>query len=172
MAFVRSGRDAVRQGFARVVNRLRASASLPAAEHPRSGRTLPDFAGVPALEYAPYDDGRPDPGEIVWTWVAYEDDPQRGKDRPVLVVGRQESTLLAVMLSSQDHDRDADDEARWGRYWVDVGAGAWDPEHRPSEARVDRILQIDPAKVRREGATLDRSRFDAVAAAVRKHAAG
>jgi hypothetical protein len=23
----------------------------------------------------------------VWTWVAYEDDPARGKDRPVLVVG-------------------------------------------------------------------------------------
>lgn len=134
--------------------------------------TLSDFAGPPRVDYAPHDDDRPDPGEIVWTWVAYDDDPQRGKDRPVLIIGRQEGLLLAVMLSSQDHDRDAGDEARWGRYWVDVGAGAWDPEHRPSEARVDRILRIDPARIRRAGATLDKARFDVVATAVRRHAAG
>ena len=32
-------------------------------------------------------DGEPDPGEVVWAWVPYEDDPAQGKDRPVLVVG-------------------------------------------------------------------------------------
>src|SRR5690606_28866634 len=37
------------------------------------------------LVYAPELDGRADPGEIVWAWVPYEDDPRRGKDRPVLV---------------------------------------------------------------------------------------
>ena len=33
--------------------------------------------------YEPDPDGQPDPGEVVWAWVAYEDDPARGKDRPV-----------------------------------------------------------------------------------------
>ena len=31
------------------------------------------------VEYAPDLDGRADPGEIVWTWVVYEDDPTRGR---------------------------------------------------------------------------------------------
>ena len=31
------------------------------------------------------------------------------------------------MLTSKDHDRDAEDEARYGRYWMDVGTGDWDP---------------------------------------------
>jgi hypothetical protein len=70
------------------------------------------------------------------------------------------------MMSSQDHDLDAADEARHGRHWVDVGTGSWDRQGRPSEVRVDRLLRIDPADVRREGATLGRDRFEEVAAAV------
>ena len=31
------------------------------------------------LVYAPDLDGRADPGEIVWTWVVYEDDPTRAR---------------------------------------------------------------------------------------------
>ena len=46
------------------------------------------------LVYSPNLDGRADPGEIVWTWVTYEEDPSRGKDRPVLVVGRDRATQL------------------------------------------------------------------------------
>ena len=66
-----------------------------------------DFVGVPEISYTPAHDGDPDPGEIVWTWVPFEEDHSRGKDRPVLVIGRDESWLLALMLTSQDHDRDA-----------------------------------------------------------------
>jgi mRNA-degrading endonuclease toxin of MazEF toxin-antitoxin module len=131
-----------------------------------------DFRGVPLIEYAPFEDGLPDPGEIVWTWVPYDDDPAQGKDRPVLVIGRDGNLLLAVPLSSQDHDRDAADEARWGRHWVDIGTGDWDDEHRPSEARVDRILAVDPARIRRTSVALDKAHFDEVAAAVRQHAGG
>ena len=122
------------------------------------------------VSYSPnFDDGRPDPGEIVWTWVPYDDDPARGKDRPVLVVGCDGDSLLALMLTSKDHDRDAADEARWGRYWVEVGAGDWDTRRRTSEVRVDTVLRLDPAKVRREGAVLDRACFDAVIAQLRRH---
>ena len=136
---------------------------------PPTGRAATEHTGPVPMDYRPRDDGRPDPGEIVWAWVPFEEGDGRGKDRPVLVVGRDGDALLALMLSSKDHDLDAADEARHGRHWVDVGTGPWDRQGRPSEVRVDRVLRIDPAQVRREGATLGRARFDEVAAAVRQH---
>jgi hypothetical protein len=120
------------------------------------------------MSYEPVADELADPGEVVWTWVPFEEDHSRGKDRPVLVVGRRNGLLLALQLTSRDHDRDAADEARYGRYWVDVGSGAWDRERRPSEARVDRVLQLDPAQVRRIGAVLPREVFDRVTAEVQR----
>lgn len=119
--------------------------------------------------YEPNPDGRPDPGEVVWAWVAYEDDPSQGKDRPVLLVGRDGDDLLGLQLTSKDHDRDAEDEARHGRHWMDVGRGDWDREHRESEVRLDRLLRLPAAEVRREGAALDRQVFDAVVVAAREH---
>lgn len=112
------------------------------------------------LEYAPQPDGRADPGEIVWTWVTFEDEPTQGKDRPVLVVGRDGRTLLGLMLSSR-HDRDGQHN------WLALGAGSWDRENRPSWVRLDRVLTIAEDGIRREGSVLDRSRFDAVAQALR-----
>ena len=126
-------------------------------------------APATGVGYAPDIDGAPDPGEVVWAWVPYEDDPERGKDRPVLLVGREGEEWLGLMLSSQDHDLDAADEARHGRHWVDIGTGSWDRQGRPSEVRVDRVLRVDPADVRRAGATLDRARFEEVAAAVHRN---
>ena len=119
--------------------------------------------------YAPEKDGEPDPGEVVWAWVAYEDDPNQGKDRPVLVIGLDGDTLLCLQLTSKDHDRDAEDEARAGRFWMDVGSGDWDRQHRPSEIRLDRLLRLEESGVRREGAALDRGVFDDVVAAAREH---
>jgi hypothetical protein len=119
--------------------------------------------------YAPEPDGLPDPGEVVWAWVPYEDDPQQGKDRPVLVLDRAGTTLSCLMLTSKDHDRDEADEARFGRHWMDVGTGPWDREQRPSEVRLDRLLSLDESEVRREGAALARPVFDAVVAAARPY---
>ena len=119
--------------------------------------------------YAPEQDGRPDPGEVVWAWVPYEDDPAQGKDRPVLLVGRDGHELVGLQLTSKDHDRDAEDEARAGRHWMDVGSGDWDSRRRPSEVRLDRLLRLRESEVRREGAALPRSVFDAVVAAARSH---
>jgi hypothetical protein len=105
----------------------------------------------------------------VWTWVPYEDDPAQGKDRPVLVLARDTGgALLCLPLTSKDHDRDAAQEASQGRYWMDVGTGGWDAERRPSEVRLDRLLRLPEAGVRREGAALDRQVFDAVVAAARE----
>ncbi|MGN8246161.1 type II toxin-antitoxin system PemK/MazF family toxin [Cellulomonas soli] len=130
---------------------------------------LPDHVGPVRTRYSPSPDGRPDPGEIVWTWVAYEDDPSRGKDRPVLLVGRDGPVLLALPLTSKDHDTDAADEARHGRAWVDIGTGGWDSRRRPSEVRLDRVLRIDPATVRREGAVLPRDTFLRVTDSLARH---
>ncbi|MGN6575978.1 MAG: type II toxin-antitoxin system PemK/MazF family toxin [Nocardioides sp.] len=133
-----------------------------------SGTNGRAFEHEPTITYTPDLDGEPDPGEVVWTWVAYEDDPSQGKDRPVLVIGRSETDdelLSCLYMTSKDHDRDAEDEARWGRYWMDVGTGGWDAEGRESEIRLDRLLVIPAAEVRREGAALDRAIFDEVVAA-------
>ena len=118
------------------------------------------------IAYDPHPDGRPDPGEVVWTWVPYEDNPTQGKDRPVLIVARQGTNLIAVPMTSKDHDRDLDQEAAEGRFWFDVGTGPWDRDGRPSEVRLNRFLTVDPADVRREGAVLDEPRFQAVVAAM------
>lgn len=112
------------------------------------------------VQYAPDLDGRADPGEVVWTWVVYEDDPTRGKDRPVLVVGRDRETLLGLMLSSQDrHSGDRD--------WLGIGVGPWDYDGRPSWVRLDRVLDVPEEGIRREGAILDRPVFDLIAARLR-----
>jgi len=118
-----------------------------------------DFTGRADISYSPHLDGRPDPGEVVWTWVPFEDDARKGKDRPVLLIGRDGRWLLGLMLTSKGHDHDAAKEAHFGRYWQDIGTGGWDHQRRPSEVRLDRIIRIDPRAVRREGAILDRDRF-------------
>src|SRR3954452_24957282 len=131
----------------------------------RRRRTAPP---APDIEYRPHHDDRADPGEVVWAWVPYVEGDGRGKYRPVLVIGRRGRDLLGLMLSSQDHDRDAADEARYGRIWSDLGTGAWDARGRSSEVRLDRLLVLDPSTVRREGAALDRTRFERVVAEARR----
>ena len=125
--------------------------------------------GLPAFSYSPDPDGDADPGEVVWAWVPFEEDPSQGKDRPVLVLARHDNRLVVAQMTSKDHDRDAAQEARWGRFWHDVGTGAWDRQGRPSEVRLDRLLLVEPASVRREGATMNREIFDGVVAALRHH---
>jgi PemK-like, MazF-like toxin of type II toxin-antitoxin system len=130
------------------------------AGRPISQHSAPTAHRARRLVYAPDLDGRADPGEIVWTWVVYEDDPTKGKDRPVLVVGRDQRTLLGLMLSSQDHHRN-------DPHWVGIGTGSWDYDGRASWVRLDRVLDVPEEGIRREGAILDRDRFEVVAARLR-----
>jgi hypothetical protein len=58
------------------------------------------------VEYTPRLDGDPDPGEVVWTWVAYEDDPSQGKDRPVVIIGRHGRYLAGIALTSKRHEHE------------------------------------------------------------------
>jgi hypothetical protein len=124
-------------------------------------RHVPTHERGRRIEYSPNLDGDADPGEIVWTWVPYEDDPTQGKDRPVLVVGRSGRTVLGLMLTSKDR-RDGEHN------WLSIGTGAWDKDDRPSWIRLDRVIEVDHDGIRREGAILDRARFDEVAARLRQ----
>lgn len=51
---------------------------------------------------------------------------------------------------------------------MDIGAGPWDSKGRPSEVKLDRILQVNPRDVRREGGVLDEQVFDRVAERLRQ----
>ena len=165
-------RDLLRTGLravaraARAGTRPRSGSRTRALPRPSGHVALPDFPRRVMPVYAPRLDGDADPGEVVWTWVPYEDDPSQGKDRPVLVIGHDEPYLLGLMLTSKDHTRSAAAEARRGRHWMDIGSGDWDAQHRPSEVRLDRVLRIDPGAVRREGAIMPKAVFDAVAASL------
>lgn len=126
-----------------------------------SGEPVPDrggahaYAGPVRWEYRPELDGDPDPGEVVWTWVAFEDDPSIGKDRPIAVVGRtDDGRMVALMMSSRNHTGHPD--------WIAIGSGPWDREGRPSWVRRDRLLAVSSRAVRREGAVLPRSTYDLI----------
>jgi hypothetical protein len=115
------------------------------------------------IVYEPRLDGDADPGEVVWTWVPYEEDPRQGKDRPVLVLGFLGKGLAVLPLTSKDHtDR---------RDCVELGSGTWDRSGRTSYVKLDRLLSVPPRKVRREGAVLDRPRFDGVVASFKAYRA-
>ena len=117
------------------------------------------YRGPVAWEYSPEMDGDPDPGEIVWTWVSFEEDARLGKDRPIAILGRAEDhRLVGMMLSTRDHSDDRD--------WLAIGSGPWDHEGRRSWLRRDRLLAVRADSVRREGAVMPRATYDSVLAAV------
>lgn len=117
-----------------------------------------DYRGPLIAMYAPEDDGEPDPGEIVWTWVPYEEDNSVGKDRPVVVLGMSSpddaGDYVVLMVSSRRREDDPD--------WVCIGAGEWDDDRRQSYVRLDRPLAVANASVRREGAALTQQQYDLV----------
>lgn len=113
------------------------------------------------ITYAPDPDGDPDAGEVIWTWVPYAENDGRGKDRPVLVIGRHDSDrVYAVKLTSRSHDGDRD--------FLPIGPGEWDSQGRPSWVDVDQLYSVHVDGMRREASELDRERFLVVAAALQQ----
>ncbi|WP_309079785.1 type II toxin-antitoxin system PemK/MazF family toxin [Zhihengliuella sp.] len=124
----------------------------------RDGGYPGDYTGPLTPAYSPSPDGLPDPGEIVWAWVPYEEDFGQGKDRPVLLVGHDGAYLLGLMLTSRDRNNARAHDADY----VDIGAGPWDPRGRESEVKLDRVIRLLPQGIRREGAVLPRRHFERV----------
>lgn len=111
----------------------------------------------PVFDYEPDLDGDADPGEVVWTWIPYEEDASQGKDRPAVVIGRDGSDVFVVPLSSKSHEERPDHGE-----WIELGSGNWDDDDRVSYADVGRVLRVPADSIRREGAILEESRFIAV----------
>lgn len=165
------GRRVIRA--ARQVRRMSPSPSPSSTPGPDGGRAPSegrltdypgDFHGAARVQYSPVPGPDAGPGEVVWTWVPFEELDGRGKDRPVLVVGRNGGYLLAAQLTSRDRNNRASHDPDY----IDIGSGAWDSRGRPSEVKLDRILQIDPRDVRREGGMVDERTFEAVSAGLRE----
>lgn len=127
-----------------------------------------DRFGAPAFSYQPEQDGDPDPGEVVWGWVPYEEDASQGKDRPLLIVGTTRGAFVGVQLTSKNRASEGSLREEDGRTWFDVGTGGWDRQRRPSEARLDRVLLVSAEGIRREGAALPQERFVQVVAALKR----
>ncbi|WP_279789067.1 type II toxin-antitoxin system PemK/MazF family toxin [Rothia sp. RSM407] len=170
-----SRKDESRQGEARTSG---SSAPKPSAPKPststRSASTTSasagsdypgDYRDMINFEYSPSLDGDADPGEIVWTWVPFEEDHSQGKDRPVLLVGRDGEYLLALMMTSKDHNNREHADPNY----LDVGSGPWDLQGRASEVKLNRVIRVRPDSMRREGAIMPEDTFRLVERAWIRH---
>jgi hypothetical protein len=109
--------------------------------------------------YSPSRNDIPNAGEVIWTWVPYEENDGRGKDRPVLVIGRQSADrVYAVRMTSKAHDGDRD--------FLSIGSGDWDSRGRESWVDIEQLYSVHHEGMRREAAVLDRTRYDRVAQAL------
>ena len=114
-----------------------------------------DYRDMINFEYSPSLDGDADPGEIVWTWVPFEEDHSQGKDRPVILVGRDGEYLLALMMTSKDHNNREHADSNY----LDIGSGPWDLQGRASEVKLNRVIRVRPDAMRREGAIMPEDTF-------------
>lgn len=140
--------------------------SAPALTGASDGSDYPgDYRDMINFEYSPSLDGDADPGEIVWTWVPFEEDHSQGKDRPVLLVGRDGEHLLALMMTSKDHNNREHADSNY----LDIGSGPWDPQGRTSEVKLNRVIRVRPDAMRREGAIMPEDTFRLIERAWTRH---
>ena len=140
--------------------------SAPASTVASNGSDYPgDYRDMINFEYSPSLDGDADPGEIVWTWVPFEEDHSQGKDRPVLLVGRDGEYLLALMMTSKDHNNREHADPNY----LDIGSGPWDPQGRASEVKLNRVIRVRPDAMRREGAIMPEDTFRLIERAWTRH---
>lgn len=79
-----------------------------------------DHHGDFQFDYEPIPGAEAGPGEVVWTWVPFEELDGRGKDRPVLIIGRQAEYLLGLQLTTRDRNNHKNQDADY----IDIGAGS------------------------------------------------
>ena len=140
--------------------------SAPASTGASDGSDYPgDYRDMINFEYSPSLDGDADPGEIVWTWVPFEEDHSQGKDRPVLLVGRDGEYLLALMMTSKDHNNREHADSNY----LDIGSGPWDSQGRASEVKLNRVIRVRPDAMRREGAVMPQDTFRLIEHAWTRH---
>ncbi|AGP30399.1 hypothetical protein A606_03740 [Corynebacterium terpenotabidum Y-11] len=123
--------------------------------------TVPTSSMARPLIYAPEMDGQADPGEVVWFRVVRTKDAEP-ELRACLVVGRNEHTLLGMLISSNPEHRTEDN-------WIPIGTGLWDTKGNKCWVRVDKIVEIPESQIQRRGVSMPERRYDRIAAHLRTH---
>ena len=86
--------------------------------------------------YAPDMDGGAEPGEVVWVTVP----SHPPKERSMLVVGREHSDILGLLISPEEEHAEDD-------RWFEIGPGDWDASGHPCWVRLDKTLVVPEADV-------------------------
>ncbi|WP_328557785.1 type II toxin-antitoxin system PemK/MazF family toxin [Streptomyces sp. NBC_00358] len=99
---------------------------------------------------APYANARA--GEVWWAEVAYEEDAEMRKDRPIIIESVRPDAVLAFYVTSKDKD---------GRPGFTRLAcpSTWDSEGRQSWAEYGKTRTVPVSDLRRYGATLPSGEF-------------
>ena len=121
--------------------------------------TVPTGTLARPVIYAPDMDGQVDPGEVVWYGVVRARDAAP-EMRACLIIGRNEHTLLGMLISSNPEHRTDDN-------WIPIGTGLWDPRGTKCWVRVDRVVEIPEARIQRRGVSMPERRYDRIAGALR-----
>lgn len=147
---VGSGRDTTRREAGDEPGRMAGTATV---------QVDPERIHDVQVEYAPARNNLPDSGEVIWTWVPYEENDGRGKDRPVLVIGQHTAQrVYAVRMTSKPHGGDRD--------FLSIGSGGWDNQGRESWVDIEQLYSVHEGGMRREAAVLDAGRYGRVAQAL------
>lgn len=135
-----------------------ANAARSREEHPLTV-TVPSTSLRRPVIYAPDMDGHVDSGEVVWYRIVRtkDADPEL---RACLIIGRNEHTLLGMLISSNPEHRNDDN-------WLPIGTGLWDPRGNKCWVRIDKIVEIPEARIQRRGVSMPERRFDRIASELR-----
>ncbi|KAB1502589.1 type II toxin-antitoxin system PemK/MazF family toxin [Corynebacterium sp. 320] len=110
--------------------------------------------------YAPDMDGQAEPGEVVWANLRF-DKVSAHEQRAVLLIGRNNHTLLGLLISS--HSQHANEHN-----WLPIGSGPWNDSTPESWIRVDKTLLIPETFILRRGTRMPERRFERIAARLRE----
>ncbi|QCB28994.1 PemK-like protein [Corynebacterium endometrii] len=113
-------------------------------DHPRSILFSPDI------------DGQADSGEVVWVWAPTDGPDSLPHERAVLVIARNRSNVLGLLISPNPTHEEED-------WWLEIGSGEWDETGRQCWVRLDRVLEISEEDVRRRGILFPQRRFERIA---------
>ncbi|MCK2199278.1 type II toxin-antitoxin system PemK/MazF family toxin [Corynebacterium callunae] len=144
-------------GIGEINNTVESSATAASTFHEATEiNVVPSESMARMLFYAPDMDGQADSGEVVWIWAPAEGPGRPPRERAMVVIGRNRSSILGLLVSCNP-------EHRGEESWIDIGAGGWDPRGRQSWVRLDRVLEVSELGIRRQGAVIPKGRFDRVA---------
>lgn len=137
-------------------------ADVPLRVHPLTSCVVHRTGSLQrSIYYAPDMDGQADSGEVVYISIACSGATNPPEERALLVIGHQRQVVLGMLISSNPiHEGDA--------AWLDIGAGDWDPSGKSCWVRLDKILEVPEASIRRQGAMMPLRRFERLAVRLRE----